>query len=372
MQLDLPPPRPATDSIGNAGEGRYLRNAWYVAMWAEQLRPGALEPRTILNEPIVFWRAEDRRIVAVTDRCPHRFAPLHRGRLLEGDRLQCGYHGLEFNRNGACSRNPYGNHHIPPAAKLRSYPAVEKHSLIWVWMGQGEPDLSAIPDFSVLDGVPEDHIAKRDVIRVKAHYELVTDNLLDLSHTSFLHDGILGNAEMVESEITVEQDGDSVTVGRASEGKEIPGLFAILVPYALKRVDKWNTIRWTPPGNMLLRSGVCPPGAKPQTGTGYFGIHLLTPETDRTTIYHFTAVRWNVLTQDAALNAEIKETLTRTRRFAFEEQDAPMIEDQQRMIDASPVALRPALLAIDVGPVRYKRILDRLIDAEQATAEVAG
>jgi vanillate O-demethylase monooxygenase subunit len=99
---------------------------------------------------------------------------------------------------------------------------------------------------------------------------------------------------------------------------------------------------------------------------------LLTPETDRTTIYHFTAVRWNVLTQDAALNAEIKETLTRTRRFAFEEQDAPMIEDQQRLIDASPVPLRPALLAIDVGPVRYKRILDRLIDAEQATAEVAG
>lgn len=344
---------------------RFLRNAWYVAMWSEELSGGSLVPRTIVGEPVVVWRGADG-VVAVTDRCPHRFAPLHRGSVLPDGRLRCGYHGLEFDASGVCVRNPYGNHHVPPAARVRSYPVIEKHGLVWIWMGERAADPAAIPDFSILDGVPEDHVAKRDAIRVAASYELVSDNLLDLSHTSFLHDGILGNAEMIDSEITVEQTGDTVVVGRASQGTEIPGLFRILVPYELPRVDKWNTIRWNAPGVMLLRSGVCSPGADPESGTGYYGIHLLTPETERSTLYHFTAVRWNVLTKDPATNAEIKEKLTRTRRFAFADQDAPMIEAQQRTIDEAPEDLRPALLAIDAGPVRYKRILDRLLAEERA------
>jgi hypothetical protein len=65
------------------------------------------------------------------------------------------------------------------------------------------------------------------------------------------------------------------------------------------------------------------------------------------------------------LNAQIRDKISTTRRFAFEEQDAPVIEAQQLIIDAAQTAVDPVILAIDVGPVRYKQILQRLIHAEQ-------
>ena len=86
---------------------------------------------------------------------------------------------------------------------------------------------------------------------------------------------------------------------------------------------------------MRLVTGICTPGAVPESGTGYHAIHMLTPETDSTTHYFFTAVRFNVQTADEALNREIQDKISTTRRFAFEEQDAPVIEAQQLMIDSA-------------------------------------
>jgi vanillate O-demethylase monooxygenase subunit len=93
---------------------------------------------------------------------------------------------------------------------------------------------------------------------------------------------------------------------------------------------------------------------------------MLTPETDRTTHYFFTAVRFNVMTADDALNAQIRDRIAKMRRFAFEEQDAPVIEAQQQLIEAAVTPVDPVILAIDVGPVRYKQILAKLIEAESA------
>src|SRR6202012_6157191 len=109
-------------------------------------------------------------------------------------------------------------------------PAIEKHKAVWVWMGSTTPDESKIPDFSVLDNVPELHTTKRDSIVIKANYQLIIDNLLDLSHTSYLHEGILGNADTVESEITAEQDGVDVVVLRYATNSAPRGMFAQFWP----------------------------------------------------------------------------------------------------------------------------------------------
>jgi len=354
------------DSRKRMISGTYLRNAWYVAAWSDDLAEGKLLARTLLKEPVVLYRKSDGAVVALGDRCPHRFAPLHMGKIVHGDRVQCPYHGLEFDQTGACVLNPHGTRNIPSRARVRSYPATEKHKAIWIWMGDEAADPARVPDFSVLDNVPERHATKRDRITIRANYELIIDNLLDLSHTSYLHDGILGNADTVESEISVEQDGDDVIVGRHAGNAAAPGLFAILMPSTPPRVDKFTRMRWMPPSNLRLVTGICMPGAVPESGTGYHAIHMLTPESDATTHYFFTAVRFNVLTADDALNAQIQDKISTTRRFAFEEQDAPVIEAQQQLIDASLTPVDPVILAIDVGPVRYKQILRRLIAAEQA------
>jgi phenylpropionate dioxygenase-like ring-hydroxylating dioxygenase large terminal subunit len=353
------------DSKKKMVSGTYLRNAWYVAAWSDDLADGQLLPRTILKQPVVLYRKSDGNVAALEDRCPHRFAPLHMGKIVNGDAVQCPYHGLEFDSSGACVLNPHGTKNIPPRARVRSYPVTEKHKAIWIWMGEGEPDLAKVPDFSVLDNVPEMHATKRDRITIRANYELIIDNLLDLSHTSYLHDGILGNSDTVESEITVEQDGQDVVVGRHAGNAAAPGLFAILMPSTPDKVDKFTRMRWMPPSNLRLVTGICMPGAVPESGTGYHAIHMLTPESDKTTHYFFTAVRFNVLTADEKLNASIQDKISTTRRFAFEEQDAPVIEAQQEIIDAALTPVNPVILAIDVGPVRYKQILQKLIRDEQ-------
>jgi vanillate O-demethylase monooxygenase subunit len=124
-------------------------------------------------------------------------------------------------------------------------------------------------------------------------------------------------------------------------------------------------MRWMAPSTMRLLTGICTPGAVPESGTGYHAIHMLTPETDRTTHYFFTAVRFNVQTTDDTLNRQIQDKISTTRRFAFEEQDAPVIEAQQEIIDSALTPVDPIILAIDVGPVRYKRILQKMIEREQ-------
>jgi vanillate O-demethylase monooxygenase subunit len=345
--------------------GAYLRNAWYVAAWSDDLADGQLLPRTIMQQPVVLYRKADGNVAALEDRCPHRFAPLSMGKIVKGDCVQCPYHGLEFNSAGACVLNPHGAKNIPSRARVRSYPATEKHKAIWIWMGDRPADPAKVPDFSVLDNVPELHTTKRDRITIKANYELIIDNLLDLSHTSYLHEGILGNADTVESEIAVEQENEDIVVSRHATNVAAPGMFAQFMPSDPGRVDKFTRMRWMPPSNLRLMTGICAIGAVPETGTGYHAIHMLTPESDSTTHYFFTAVRFNVKTPDDKVNVALQEKISTMRRFAFEEQDAPVIEAQQRVIDNAVTPVDPIILAIDVGPVRYKRILQKLIDAEQ-------
>lgn len=351
-------------SRGGMIDGRFVRNTWYMAAWAENVAEGQVIGTKIIGEGVAIYRKADGTLAAVENRCPHRHAPLSLGRVVHGDKIQCIYHGLEYDESGACTLNPHPPGNLPSRAKIKSYTAVEKHKAIWVWMGEKTPDLSKIPDFSVLDNVPELHTTKRDKMMIKANYELVVDNLLDLSHTCYLHEGILGNADTVESEITMEREGDDVIAGRHATNCVPPGMWAMLWPDHPERVDKFSRIRWMAPSTLRLFVGICEMGKPFESGSGYHAIHMLTPETDRTTHYFFTAVRFGVKTTDDALNREIQAKIAKMRRFAFEEQDAPVIEAQQLVIDDSDIPLDPINLSIDVGPVHYKRVLQKMIAAE--------
>jgi phenylpropionate dioxygenase-like ring-hydroxylating dioxygenase large terminal subunit len=345
-------------------DGAFVRNAWYVAAWSDDIADGQLVARTIMNEPIVLYRKNDGAVVAIEDRCAHRFAPLSMGKIVGGDRIQCAYHGLEFDGSGACVRNPHGAKNIPPRARVKSYPVTEKHKAAWIWMGGAPTDPAKIPDFGVLDNVPELYATKRDSITIRANYQLIIDNLLDLSHTSYLHEGILGNADTVESDITAEQDGNDVVVGRHATNSMPPGMFAQFWPNHPARVDKFTKMRWMAPSTLRLVTGICKIGAPPDSGTGYNAIHMLTPQSECSTLYHFTAVRFGVMTTDETLNRNLQKKIAEMRRFAFAEQDAPMIEAQQRAIETAAEPLDPVVLAVDVGPVRYKRILNKMLEAE--------
>lgn len=343
-----------------------IHEAWYVAGWADELGPGAVLARTLLGEPVVMFRKANGSPVALVDRCPHRFAPLSMGKLLAGDRIQCPYHGLEFDAGGACVLNPHGPANIPSRARVASFPLVEKHRALWIWMGRGTADPDRIPNFSVLDQVPEFCGTKLDSIRIEAGYKLIVDNLLDLSHTSFLHAGTLGNADTINSTVEVEQEGDDIIVTRFVSNASPPGRSAMQWPGHPERVDVFTRMRWMAPSTLNLLTGVCEIGKPWDTGTGIHALHMLTPETEQATQYFFTAVRFGLRTSDAAANRALQDKIAQQRRYAFEIEDAPVIEAQQRNLEKAKRRLDPVVLSVDAGAVRFRHVIERMEAKEAA------
>ncbi len=342
-----------------------IKNCWYVAAWDEQLENEKLLARTLLGRPIVIFRAPDGSPQAIEDRCPHRSAPLSLGKLTPTGSIRCAYHGLEFDGTGQCVHNPHTSGRIPPKARVRSFPVVEKHSLIWVWMGQQPADTSLIPDFSILDGGME--ISKRDYLRMEANYALVTDNLMDLSHTAFLHEGILGSEQTIKADLKLTQNGHQVHVARMAANVPVPGLFDLMYKRDGGLVDFWADIRWDPPGCMVNDTGVTDPGRSRAEGTGIYGMHFLTPETDTTCHYHFAAARQNPISWGEPIDTEIRTKISELRRYAFEFQDRIVIEAQQRLLSGLREPPAFVLLETDLGTVRFRRILDTLLAAEKNT-----
>jgi phenylpropionate dioxygenase-like ring-hydroxylating dioxygenase large terminal subunit len=345
---------------------KFLRNTWYVAMLSLELGEGKLVHRTIMNEPIAFYRKEDGGIAAITDRCPHRHVPLSMGTLLTGDRVQCIYHGLQFGADGNCALNPHGSGKISDSLSVRSYTVIEKHTLIWIWMGDKAADPAKIPDYSCLDDRDALHVTRPGYLKVAANYQLLVDNLLDLSHISFTHAGILGNADTASADPEVEQDGDVITVTRNSKDAETPGILKMMAADEdlKKRGDQWQSISWFPASNLRLEFGASRVGEPKESGTGYFALHFLTPETEKTTHYNYTAARWGVQTGDEK-NREIRDLIYKMRTFAFADQDVPVIEAQQISIDQAGDDLSPTLLSVDAGPLQYQKVLDRLLAEEK-------
>ena len=343
----------------------FLRNCWYMAMWAQDLAPGALVPRRLLDEPLVFYRDADGSVRALIDACPHRYAPLSLGKILPNGHLQCGYHGLEFDGTGACVRNPHASGRIPANASVKAYEVVEKHTALWIWMGDKPADPELIPDFSLLDTSDPAIVSKRDWMRMDANYMLINENLLDLSHATVLHGGILGNDEMIPAKIDVRQDGRRVHVSRWMPGVPAPALYDQLFNRDGGTVDIWADMRFDIPGCFLNDTGATNPGAERQAGTGVFGTHFLTPETESTTLYHFAAVRQNPRSWGEPVDSELRVILTELRRRAFEDEDKRMIDAQQRNFDDPAIdKSKRVVLEVDAGPMRCRRMMEELIAAE--------
>lgn len=198
----------------------YLRNVWYVAAWASEVKPGQMLTRTLLEERVLMFRDEAGEARALFDQCPHRFAPLSMGKLCDGGRyVQCGYHGLQFDGKGACVSNPHGP--VPKAAKVKSYPLVERYSVLWIWMGDPEQaDPARIPVFHFMD--PEHWYVGQEYLEVDANYVLESDNILDLSHIQYLHPSTLGSGQSGEGKTVVTQEDNSVWSRRFVRDEILP------------------------------------------------------------------------------------------------------------------------------------------------------
>mgnify|MGYP001179510392 CR=1 FL=1 len=343
-------------------------NAWYAAAWDHEVTGKGLFSRTVADRPLVLYRTDEGRPVALADACWHRLAPLSMGKRVGSDEVQCPYHGLRFNSAGRCTFMP-AQKTINPSAMVPSFPVVERHRFVWVWLGDPTlADPGTVPDMRQMD--PPDWAGDGGTIAVGANYMLVLDNLMDLTHEEFVHAGSIGQAELSESDFEVAHDERTVTVTRWMLGIDPP-------PFWLKnmrdkfpgfegKVDRWQIIRFETPSTICIDVGVAkagtgaPEGDRSQGVNGYV-MNTITPETSRSANYFWAFMR-NYRLDSQLITTQLREGVRRV--FA---EDEEMLIAQQAAIDANP-AHEFYSLNIDAGGMWVRRLIERMLDAERAVA----
>ena len=331
-------------------------NAWYVAAFSSEIQGGLLA-RKFLGKAVVLYRRGDDTVAALEDRCAHRRLPLSFG-YVENDQVVCGYHGMAFNGQGQCTRIP-GQEKIPASACVRSFPVVERHRLVWIWMGDPSlADPGLVPDMGRLDR--PDWIPSQGYCHLNADYRLLNDNLLDLSHVAFVHGRTIGNAAVAESPIEVSQQGSVVRVHRDVVGAMAPPFYTCLGKYT-KPIHRWHTVNYHAPSICVIEVGC----RALHEGDGLGEItgcvmHLATPETETSTHYFWAFVR-NFRQVDEFLTRYIQEAVDATHN-----EDKVVVELQQSALtpDECDNPVQTAI-AVDSGPIRGRRVLQAMMADEQ-------
>jgi len=344
----------------------FLRNCWYVAGWSDQFPADRLMARTIIGEPVVLYRKRDDGVVALEDRCCHRQAPLSAGRQ-EGDDLRCMYHGLKFAPSGKCIEIP-GQQAVPATVAVRAYPVVEQDCWVWLWMGDpSRADPALIP--RALGHDDPGWIMRTGELAYAANYELINDNLLDLSHLSYVHEKTLGRNSMAwgNSRARTTKLERGLRIQRWVVNNPVA---AYVGQPAGACTDSWQSYDYMVPGVFLLTSkfhtpgtaAACnmePPGDERQPFWTSLTSQAITPIGETRSIYYFSSCLSRRLATDAQADTQIA-----LFRAAFAEDNA-MIEAQQRVISLTP---EPRMLGIAAdGPLNlFRKLMARLMDAEQA------
>jgi vanillate O-demethylase monooxygenase subunit len=340
----------------------FLRNAWYMVGWSSDLAgPGTSLARIVLGDPIVVFRSDHGSVGALLDRCPHRFAPLSKG-AIRGASLVCGYHGLAFGGDGRCTANPHGR--VTRQMAVRAYPVREAYLAIWIWMGDpAEAGECVLPDLAFIDAAPQSAFSS-GYLHARAHYQLLVDNILDLSHADYLHPDTLGGGSFTRAKTMVEDRADGLSLTWTCENEE-PLPITRATMSAADRVDMWTQVRWYPAGIMSLRNGTVPTGSSRDGAREMFNLHIMTPETEQSSHYFFAASR-NFDLDDTELN----DRIAAMRNRIFLSEDEPMIAAQQERLAGHDFwEMKPLLLRTDEGAVRVRRKLEAMIAKEQAIAQ---
>jgi phenylpropionate dioxygenase-like ring-hydroxylating dioxygenase large terminal subunit len=342
----------------------YLRNAWYLAAWANELKPGEPFARTLLDEPVMMYRTGDGTPVALEDRCCHRSLPLSLGKI-EGDRIRCGYHGLLFDAAGKCVQVP-GQSLVPPGSGVRRYPAVERWRAIWLWMGEAAAaDPALIPNLYWLDHPQWG--AGTGQMQIKCGYQLIVDNVLDLTHLSYVHPRTFGTLAIAESPARYERVGDQVRITRWILDSKPPGVMAR--NRAMDgNIDRRQLITFLPPSVVTIEGWFGPTvpnrdeRAEPEGGFGICNINALTPVSATETLHLFAEAQSYAPRDDAATDKLFREVYD-----TFLE-DIEVLQAQQRALLERPN--RPMIdINADAGGLEARRIMARLTAADtQRTA----
>ena len=347
----------------------YPLNAWYVIARSVEVGDELLA-RKAAGEHLVLYRTSAGEPVALADRCSHRQFPLSQGQRV-GDEIQCSYHGLRFDSCGTCTWVP-GQDRIPSRANVPNRPLVERGAWIWVWMGHpAHPDhdrLPATPWFTDPEWASVDGLEP-----LAAHYGLLIDNLLDLSHETFLHAGFIGTPEVAETPIntstsTTTSGRPIVHVSRHMSGVDCPPFYAESTGLQ-SPIDRWQDIDYHAPGYYQLNVRVAPEGSEPDAdGSDPEAAHVVVLYAITPVDEHNTLDFWAVCRNFGVGNAETDAFLTSMNRTVVLQDVAALDLLHRRLVEARTDGTDTGEVSfkIDTGGLAARRVLADLTSADVA------
>ncbi len=337
-------------------ETPFIHDCWYVAARAAEVdrSPKALR---LLGISVVMFRDSEGRVRALQDRCGHRSFPLSEG-TLDGDELVCRYHGLRYGMDGVCVGIP-GQDEVRGRFGVRSFPVRERGSFVWIWMGAAEradeseppvPDWLDHPDWDIQVGY----------VIARGSYVHLHENLLDLSHLSYLHASTFGTPEYALAPVEITIEPDDIQVWRHVKCV-LPGLYADALGWQGQQAMRRSGSQLVTPA-LHVNTGIFENlelERQPEPTPMVKVAQLITPETQYTTHYHYALCR-NFATDDPG----VSETMLKGLTAAFTE-DLVAIEHITDLIRGDPAdTVFEYDIPTDRAGIEMRRRFKRWADAE--------
>ncbi len=338
----------------------FIANEWYVVAFAREVGRSLLK-RTVLGRHIVLFRTAAGAAVALQDRCPHRSYPLSAGKL-DGDHIVCGYHGLRFDAAGDCIEVP-SQPVCPKGVGVRAHPLIERGPFIWGWFGdRALADPAAVPATPWLEG--DRWTSSQDYFHLPGNYVSLHENLLDLTHLSYVHAESFGTPDYARAPYEVQAEEGHYRITRSVIPTRLPPVWAQPSNLLHDHAARIATSEFLSPGLHVVSATFydndLPPGTRPE-----FRIrtcHVPTPETHGSTHYFIVHSRDFAL-EDASVTAFMREQLM----LAFAEDVAALSRLEQVLAGCAEEHYEISF-ASDAAAVAMRRHLKERALAETGAA----
>jgi phenylpropionate dioxygenase-like ring-hydroxylating dioxygenase large terminal subunit len=161
-------------------------NGWFRVAFGDELEAGDVAPLHYFGRDLVLYRGEDGVARVLDAHCRHLGAHLGYGGKVEGGGIRCPFHAWLWNGEGNCTDIPYAKR-IPPGARIRAWPTVEKNGLVMVYHhAEGQPPEYELPDLPQIGdaGWTPLHIRRW---KVRSRWLDMNENAVDQVHFHYVH-----------------------------------------------------------------------------------------------------------------------------------------------------------------------------------------
>jgi vanillate O-demethylase monooxygenase subunit len=340
----------------------FIKDEWYVVAFVTEIGRALLE-RTIIGQRLVLFRTTRGEPVALEDRCAHRSYPLSAGKL-DGDTVICGYHGMRFDKVGDCIEVP-SQATCPKGIGVRRYPLVERGPFVWGWFGaETEADPGRIPATPWLES--DQWVSSQDYFHLPGNYVSLHENLLDLTHLTYVHAGSFGTPDYARAPYEVESSDGRYRITRSVVPTRLPPVWAVPTGLGHDHAARIATSEFVAPGLHVVRVTFYDTELAPDKRPEFIirTCHVPTPETHGST--HYFIVHSRDFAQE---DSSITEFMRGQLMMAFREDVEALTKLEQVLAEDDPERYEISV-ASDAPAVAMRRyLLRRAVPMTDAPAD---